>query len=71
MTQCQPDFTLIAQRIKEKRTAKGMTQEKLAEHADVSTNFIGYVETGRKRAKFTTLWKIAAALDTTIDGLSL
>ena len=62
-----PNFNRIAMRIREKRKAKGMTQEKLAEHAGVTTQFIGFIEIGIKKPSFTTLFRIAESLGTTID----
>ena len=67
MTLCQPNFKRIAQRIRERRRAKNMTQEKLAEHIDVSAKFICFVETERKNVSLTSLYKIAEALETTLD----
>ena len=40
----------------------GLTQEQLAEAADVSTNFIGYVERGQRALSIKTLERIARAL---------
>ena len=42
-----------------------MTQEQLAEAANVSTNFIGYVERGQRALSIKTLERIAQALDVT------
>jgi len=44
------------------RKAAGLTQEQLAEAADVSVNFIGYVERGQRAPSIKTLEWIAQAL---------
>ena len=63
-----PDYRLIALRVKEYRIAKQMSQAMLAEHADLSTPFISYIETAKKKASLNSLWRIACALDTTVDA---
>lgn len=49
-------------KIRALRKAAGLTQEQLAEAADVSTNFIGYVERGQRALSIKTLDRIARAL---------
>ena len=46
-------------------TAKGtgLTQEQLAEVADISVNFMGYVERGQRAASIQTLERIAQGLN--------
>ena len=46
-----------------------MSQEKLAEKADLSTNFVGSLERGEKEPKLTTLVKITSAFDITLAEL--
>lgn len=46
-----------------------MPQEKLAEQADLSVSFVSQIETGRKRVSLKTLYRIAEALDTTVQLL--
>ena len=41
----------------------GLTQKQLAEAAEVSTNFIGYVERGQRAISIKTLERIAQALN--------
>ena len=50
-------------RIRTLRKAAGLTQEQLAEVADVSVNFIGYVERGQRAPSIKTLEQIAQALN--------
>ena len=53
----------IGKRIKELRYAQGLTQEKLAEHADVSVNLIATLETVGRNLRIDTLQKLLSALD--------
>lgn len=50
-------------RIRTLRKAAGLTQEQLAEVADISVNFIGYVERGQRAPSIKTLEQIAQALN--------
>ncbi|MCM1166517.1 MAG: helix-turn-helix transcriptional regulator [Lachnospiraceae bacterium] len=59
----------VGGRIKEIRKERGITQEQLAEYADVSVDFIGLVETGKSTLKVSTLAKIATALNISSDYL--
>ncbi|MCL2876677.1 MAG: helix-turn-helix domain-containing protein [Betaproteobacteria bacterium] len=63
MVHDDPDHNLIAQRIKDGRKMKRMTQEKLAEHTKISVRFMSYIETGKKKASLKSLCKIARVLD--------
>ncbi len=57
-------------RIKELRIEKKMSQEELAEKSNVSRTTISNLESGANRTVLTsTLQRIAAALDTTVDKL--
>ena len=57
-------------RIKELRIEKKMSQEELAEKSNVSRTTISTLESGSDRTVLTsTLQRIAAALDTTVDKL--
>ena len=42
--------TLLGQRIREQRREKGWTMDKLAEKADLSVNYVGDLERGRRQA---------------------
>lgn len=59
----------IGMRIRKVRKERGYTREQLAEYADMSSNFLGAVENGRKGMKVQNLAKIAKALDVTADYL--
>ena len=51
------------------RNKNHLTQEQLAEKADVSTVFISQIETAVRKPSLETAYKIAIALNTTIDEL--
>lgn len=53
----------FGKRLKELRTEKGITQEKLAEMVDIETATVGMIEIGKRATSFKTLQKIAEALD--------
>lgn len=63
------NYKLIGKRISDLRRSNGMTQEDLAEICDVSTRFISYVETGRKRASLKILVTVSDALFVSLDEL--
>ena len=65
----KPNFKLIGKEIKRARTAKHLTQEKLAEKIERSVPYVSHVETARKEVSLKTLLKIANTLDVTIDVL--
>lgn len=57
------------QRIIERRKKLGMTQESLAEKADVTTQFVSYAESGKRAMRPENLLKIANALEVSTDYL--
>lgn len=63
------DVKAVGARIRTLRVTSGMTQEKLAELANLSTPYISHLETGKKRAGVDTLIRISTALNTTFDFL--
>ena len=58
---------LIGNRIKEARKNKGLTQEQLAEKADMSVTFLGEVERNEKLPGLHIFTRIVTALDTSAD----
>lgn len=56
----------IGERIRELRTKKGFTQEKLAEETTLSYTYIGKVERGEKNITLESLVKIMKAIDITL-----
>ena len=61
------NFDTIGRKIKEIRLSKGLTQENVADVADVNTSHISNIENFRVKISLTTLVKICNALDTTVD----
>ena len=68
-TQEHPDYGLIARRIRAKRLERRMTQEKLAEHIDMSDKYVSYIETVKKKPSLKALCRIARVFGTTLDFL--
>jgi transcriptional regulator with XRE-family HTH domain len=67
----QPNRTLraLANRIKELRDQKGISQEELAHRAGLSRTGMGFVETGKRWPRLDTLMKVAQGLNVTVDEL--
>ena len=62
-------FKYLGQRIREERTKYRLTQEQLAEDAEVNESYIGQVERGEKNPSLETVVSIANALGVTVDYL--
>ena len=61
--------TLFGQRVREARVKKGLSQEKLAEHADLHRNYIGDIERAEKSATIDTVEKLSKALGLSVEQL--
>lgn len=59
----------IGQRIRNYRTQRGLSQEKLAELAGCHPTYIGQLERGEKNATLESIEKIASALDISLSEL--
>lgn len=59
----------VGQRIRNYRTQKGLSQEKLAELSGCHPTYIGQVERGEKNATLESIEKIAAALELPLEKL--
>lgn len=59
----------MGQRIKAKRKELHLTQEQLAEYADISASFLGHIERGTRIASIETLYAICKALNVSSDYL--
>lgn len=55
--------------IKRVRKKAGLTQEKLAEQAGLSTSYIGYIEIGHKKPSLKVLNKVASILKVKVKDL--
>ena len=60
---------IIGQRIRNYRTQKGLSQEKLAELAGCHPTYIGQLERGEKNATLESVEKIASAMDISLAEL--
>ena len=49
------NYNKLGKRLKEFRVKNGLTQEKLAELCDLSTSYISYIETGKRKLSFKTI----------------
>jgi len=65
------DYSLIGKRVATIRKQKGLTQEKLAEKADISNNYLSHIETSRSIPSIETLISICDALEITPNRLLL
>ena len=59
----------FGKRVKEERIKKGLSQEKLAEKAQVHRTYIGMIERAEKNITLVNIEKIANALDMPIHKL--
>ena len=60
---------VLGQRIRNCRTAKHLSQEKLAELSGVHPTYIGQIERGEKNATIESIEKISAALNISLSKL--
>ncbi len=56
--------------IRQRRTAGDLTLEDLADSAGLSVTYLGQTERGQRNPSILVLWRIADALDTTLDHLA-
>jgi len=63
------DYILMGQRIRHFRVTRKLTQEQLAEAADISASFMGHIERGNRISSIETLVKLCAALEVTPNDL--
>jgi len=63
-------LTKFGKRVRLIRKAQGLSQEDLAERADMHRTYIGMIERGEKNITLLNIHKIANALDITISSLT-
>ena len=63
------DYEAMGRRIRVRRKELGLTQEKLAEKAEISTSHIGEIERGTSICSLAVLVNIATVLDLNLDTL--
>lgn len=62
-------LTAFGKRLAEIRRSRGLTQEQLAERANITALSIGYIEQGRRWPRIITLQKLAKCLGVPIAEL--
>jgi len=62
-------YDIVGERIREERKKAGLTIEKLAELAQISSSFLAYIETKGRKASLQTIQKLAQALRIPVSRL--
>jgi DNA-binding XRE family transcriptional regulator len=62
-------YYVLGKRIQRLRQKKGLTQEQFAAEIHISRNYLGYVESGKKKPTVTMLKKIADGLGVKVKDL--
>lgn len=62
-------YKSVGNRIRCIRKQKNLTQQKLAEMADISLSFLGHIERGTRKMSLETFYAFTAALDCSADEL--
>lgn len=65
------DYSLVGKRVAEIRKQRKLTQEQLAEKANISSNYLSHIETSRSIPSLETLVDLCEALGTTPDQILL
>lgn len=60
---------MLGEHIRKLRLQKGLSQEALAEGADIHRNFLGEIERGQKGMPLETLFRLSRALDVTPQSI--
>ncbi len=63
------DLVALGREIRRHRKAHNLSQEGLAERADLHRNYIGFLERGERNPTAKTLFQIARALDLDLGAL--
>lgn len=56
-------------RVRALRVARGLSQEELAQKAELHRTYVGGIERGERNISLVNIEKLAAALDVTLDSL--
>lgn len=62
-------YARIANQLRLRRLQAGLTIEGLADTAGISTGFLAYLETNKKKPSLATIAKLATALETSVSEL--
>ena len=65
----EPVLKKFGGNVREKREARNLSQEALAEQADLDRTYIGGIERGERNPTILSALRIAKALKTTVAGL--
>ena len=65
-----PEHGALGEAIRTLRTEAGLTQEQLAEYASTDLTQVGGIERGVRNPSYTTLLRLADALDTTVGEIT-
>ena len=63
------DLKAIGKRVRAARRARDMTQEQLAELANISTSFVGHIERGTRVPSLETMWRICKVMGLPMDHI--
>lgn len=63
------NYIALGKEIRDLRRKRGLTQEQLAELADLSTPYVSHLERGSKKASMAVLVRLAESLGVTVDRL--
>ena len=64
------DYKAMGERVHDLRRKANLTQEELAEKANISTSFVGHIERGEKKFSVATLYYLAEALGSSMDYIA-
>lgn len=62
-----PDFTEIGKKLRSRRLELGLTQEEVADEANVNVSHISNIENNKVKVSLSLLIRLCQILDTTID----
>lgn len=65
----QINYCEVGRRIKKKRLERQFSQERLAELTEISPQYLGAIENGRKAVSLNVICKISEVLELTIDEI--
>lgn len=63
------DYVKLGEKIKKERVRNRLTQEMLAEMADITSSYVGQIERGERKVTLSKLVRIANVLNVSVDYL--